>query len=968
VPTEVDVDFATALSSITCVTFTCIWRRRARSQYTLYNVAGEVSTKSVQYFVAAYTGAAGSAAYSLPDSTQLATTTTYDGLGRTLRVTDPLSNVTQTAYSVVCSAPGTSSDTGCYEQTLGTDANNHRHGALVDGFGRPIYAQRYSGTSPSTYALYSTVKNTYDYTGHLTQVLHPDGTHTTTSTYDTAGRLLTLSDPDRSVASSSYDANGNLTQQIDARCGTALPQTPCSAGTIYTGYDGLNRPIWRNTTNSPTGAYVTYSYDSTAGGNNGVGRLTGEQFNGGPGSGNLGAGSYSYTYDALGQQSGWSVTLGGSTYPFSYTYNDASMPTSLTYSDGEQLSYGYDSASGWLTSLITTPSGGSTTNLLTAIAYSGAGGAAGKPTGANVVNSTYTYSASYDADLRLTALSLTQGATTKFSATRTYDAVGNVASVNTTLAAGTDNQAFCYDEQNRLTWASSASGSIPCGGTLTAGTLTAAQYGATTASFDTLDRQTTENSTSYTYGDSAHLHAVTSLSAGYSAKYDPAGNLTCRAPTSGTTCTSTPQTGGVLTFDNEGRLTAWQNQPSNPTSTEAMAYDGEGQRVALQVNGGTPTYYLGSLEEIVGSTLTKYLGAPGLPTALRVGTGGALSYLASDGLGSTSEALDGSGTVTFQQLYLPYGGIRYTSGAAPTAKAFTGQRWDSTDGLYYYGARYYDPSAHQFTSADTVADGLNRYGYVHANPETFTDPTGHRIALDPGGGGGGTSPPTSSGGTAAIRHSGTQADQCISKAKCVVFIDGVDIKLPKPGSYQDIPPRHDHGQWNQWTNYLDRHFNWGGAFYVASDGPAGMWWLHTILSKLATLAFSGSVTVVGHSNGAAAIFWYFAVRQWGGFAGDRSIQRFVAFNAPLGILGFWWGRVTASVWSLWSPSVTQWSANLYIWRHHIHGLYAWEGLDLFSGWVSCACQERVYWNAWPWDAHTKLLFDPRSAPGLLAAL
>jgi hypothetical protein len=73
---------------------------------------------------------------------------------------------------------------------------------------------------------------------------------------------------------------------------------------------------------------------------------------------------------------------------------------------------------------------------------------------------------------------------------------------------------------------------------------------------------------------------------------------------------------------------------------------------------------LGTLEDIVGSTLTKYFSAPGLPTVVRVGTGGALSYLAMDGLGSTTAALDGSGTVTFQQLYLPYGGARYTSGAA----------------------------------------------------------------------------------------------------------------------------------------------------------------------------------------------------------------------------------------------------------------------------------------------------------------
>lgn len=50
----------------------------------------------------------------------------------------------------------------------------------------------------------------------------------------------------------------------------------------------------------------------------------------------------------------------------------------------------------------------------------------------------------------------------------------------------------------------------------------------------------------------------------------------------------------------------------------------------------------------------------------------------------------------------------------------------STSGLDYYNARYYDPVLGQFASADTK-QGPNRYAYVAGNPETLTDPTGHRI-------------------------------------------------------------------------------------------------------------------------------------------------------------------------------------------------------------------------------------------------
>jgi hypothetical protein len=40
------------------------------------------------------------------------------------------------------------------------------------------------------------------------------------------------------------------------------------------------------------------------------------------------------------------------------------------------------------------------------------------------------------------------------------------------MNVGTDSQASCYDEQNRLVWATSATASGPCGAANTAGSLT----------------------------------------------------------------------------------------------------------------------------------------------------------------------------------------------------------------------------------------------------------------------------------------------------------------------------------------------------------------------------------------------------------------------------------------------------------------------------------------------------------------
>jgi RHS repeat-associated protein len=75
----------------------------------------------------------------------------------------------------------------------------------------------------------------------------------------------------------------------------------------------------------------------------------------------------------------------------------------------------------------------------------------------------------------------------------------------------------------------------------------------------------------------------------------------------------------------------------------------------------------------------------------------------------------------------------------PTDHGFTGQIADSTSGLDYYGARYYDPAAGAFANADTVLVGagrdpwgLSRYAYVEGNPEGRIDPTGHSPCEDKG--------------------------------------------------------------------------------------------------------------------------------------------------------------------------------------------------------------------------------------------
>ena len=57
---------------------------------------------------------------------------------------------------------------------------------------------------------------------------------------------------------------------------------------------------------------------------------------------------------------------------------------------------------------------------------------------------------------------------------------------------------------------------------------------------------------------------------------------------------------------------------------------------------------------------------------------------------------------------------------------YTGRELDSETGLYYYRARYYDPSVGRFISEDPInfIGGTNFYRYVGNSPLDFVDPFG----------------------------------------------------------------------------------------------------------------------------------------------------------------------------------------------------------------------------------------------------
>ncbi len=78
-----------------------------------------------------------------------------------------------------------------------------------------------------------------------------------------------------------------------------------------------------------------------------------------------------------------------------------------------------------------------------------------------------------------------------------------------------------------------------------------------------------------------------------------------------------------------------------------------------------------------------------------------------------------------------YRETRYTYGAPSTKYRFTGQREESTIGLYFYNARWYDAALGRFIEPDSIVpqpdnpQSLNRYSYADNNPLRYSDPSGH---------------------------------------------------------------------------------------------------------------------------------------------------------------------------------------------------------------------------------------------------
>ncbi|MFH1261921.1 MAG: RHS repeat-associated core domain-containing protein [Pseudomonadota bacterium] len=116
-------------------------------------------------------------------------------------------------------------------------------------------------------------------------------------------------------------------------------------------------------------------------------------------------------------------------------------------------------------------------------------------------------------------------------------------------------------------------------------------------------------------------------------------------------------------------------------------------------------------------------------------------WLHTDHQGSVHVESNNVGVEAARFTYKPYGDHLGTNSSLPGPESlgYTGQRQDSSTGLLYLHARYYDPVLGRFISPDPIVPGnltvhLNRYAYADNDPINKTDVNGMQA-------GGGTAGP-----------------------------------------------------------------------------------------------------------------------------------------------------------------------------------------------------------------------------------
>jgi RHS repeat-associated protein len=207
-------------------------------------------------------------------------------------------------------------------------------------------------------------------------------------------------------------------------------------------------------------------------------------------------------------------------------------------------------------------------------------------------------------------------------------------------------------------------------------------------------------------------------------------NATYGYDANGNTLTKTDSTGTTnYTWDFENRLTSVTLPGSG--GTVSFKYDPFGRRIYKSSSTGTSIYaYEGdNLTEETNSTgavVARYEDTQNIDEPLAMLRSGATSYYHADGLGSITSLINAAGSLAQTYTFDSFGKQTASSGSLTNPFQYTARELDSETSLYFYRARYYDPTIGRFISMDPIGfkGGNNHYAFVKNNPLLLRDPKG----------------------------------------------------------------------------------------------------------------------------------------------------------------------------------------------------------------------------------------------------
>lgn len=562
------------------------------------------------------------------------------------------------------------------------DLNGNKKIYTQDAYGNlKSVSEKNNGIFYTTSYSYNGLKNLTSITDALNNVRYftYDGRGLQTSAQD----LHSVSDTTFGVYVYQYDLNGNVIQK-----------TFSNNQSIFYTYNELNQQISENSTTTLTPTDISYAYNTCA---NGKGKLC---------SVNRSNVVIQYTYTPIGLVKDEITTL-DNTYTFttSYTYDRSGNTTRIIYPDGTHAVYTYNTGGLVNSVAYKLPTLRPTYPLLTNITYTPQNNI-NTITRANGVTTTYTYNPAQ-------MYRLTQMISQKTLEPRiqdvsfTYDSVGNITTlIDNTLSATKKNVIYMYDDLYRLIH-------------------TQANYQTKYTydenyTYNPIGNILSKGNTVYQYGNSQYTnpHAPTAVGA-TALLYDTNGNL--------------------LSFGTQSNIWSYRNELTQITQNSKLykyTYDHTGQRVK-EINDGVTKYTPNKYYTKTGNTLIKYLYLG--DTLIGTIDNTVVTYPHVNHLGSVEKITSTTGSVVETTDYYPFGKEVLHSGTN-SQRRFIGERYDSSTGLNYLNARYYDGDRGQFLSQDPVfweiaqtKDGnvilqnpqaQNSYSYALNNPIINKDATG----------------------------------------------------------------------------------------------------------------------------------------------------------------------------------------------------------------------------------------------------